>query len=288
MTAEEIARVVADLRVGRVRHVIDDDAVNGIALKHAASPTVVDVTPIYASLVAKDDPVWVYEDHPNIAPAWEDAAFCYVKEHGNVVVMQATAEDIPKAERRKSRDTAQPVDWDRVRWDVTTFVWLGGRSKDTGPFPTAGPVHLWRSLVYEDGQPADLGWVHLFPKRPLEEWDMAHLVLLGSLNFLACRNVHLVEPPRPRAQRRRLERLGVSVKTINITPAGKTTRRDRDDEAGNVGVPLTSVRGHFAEYGVNDKGLLFGKYTGRFWIPQHARGSREYGESSHDYRLTPE
>jgi hypothetical protein len=54
-----------------------------------------------------------------------------------------------------------------------------------------------------------------------------------------------------------------------------------------VGVPLTSVVGHFARYGVDGRGLLFGKYAGRFWIPQHARGKKELGVNVNDYDLKP-
>jgi hypothetical protein len=35
------------------------------------------------------------------------------------------------------------------------------------------------------------------------------------------------------------------------------------------------------------KGLLFGKFEGRFWVPQFARGSKEFGETVKDYRLAP-
>lgn len=287
MTAEPVARVIADLRAGRVRHVVEDPRLNEIALAGAKTATVVDATAIYNSLVAKDDPVWVYEDHPCIAPPWESAAVCYVNEHGNVVVMQVTATDVPKSERRKRWEPADPVDWDDVRWLLDTFVWIGGRSPDFGPLPTTGPVHMWRFAVTENGTPADLGWIHLEPRYPLEHWDMAHLVLLGSLNFMACRNVQLVEPERPRPTRRRLARLGVPpIRTVNVYPAGKSS--NGNGAGSGEGVPLTSVRGHFSHYGAQyGKGLLFGRLSGRFWVPQFARGSKELGETEKDYRLAP-
>jgi hypothetical protein len=53
-------------------------------------------------------------------------------------------------------------------------------------------------------------------------------------------------------------------------------------------VPLTSVRGHFATYGQDGRGLLFGKYAGRYWIPQHARGSAEHGVVAQEFRLEAE
>ncbi len=290
MSAEPIARVIADLRAGRARNLLPDDpTMHAMALEHAKGATVVDATPIYESLVAKDDPVYLYEDHPCIAPPWPSAAVCYVNGHGNVIVMQASADEVAERKRRELWEPANPVDWSRVRWIVDTFVWIGGRSPVAGGLvPTAGPVHLWRFAVYADGQPADLRWVHLIPDYPMERWDMAHLTLLGALNFMNCRNVELVEPTRRRAERRRLARTGVKVHTINVFPVGRSTRGGGWPASDGAGTPLTSVRGHFALYGSeHGRGLLFGKLSGRFWIPQHARGGQEHGQSETDYRLVP-
>lgn len=286
MSADLIAPVILDLRQGRVRSLTPKTPeLHEHALIRCDTATVVDATPIYESLVAKDDPVYVYEDHPCIFPPWASAAICYVNDHGNVIVMQATAKELAKGDREPRWETADPVDWSQVRWVVETFVWLGGRG-GSGTFPTSGPAHMWMFAVTEKGEPADLHWVHLVPDYPLEHWDMAHLTLLGALNFCNCRNVELVDPVRPRAERRRLERLGVQVKTINVFPAGRSTRSEKATE--RVGTPLTSVRGHFAHYGPDyGRGLLFGKYAGRFWVPQYARGDRDLGEVQHDYRLDP-
>ena len=51
-------------------------------------------------------------------------------------------------------------------------------------------------------------------------------------------------------------------------------------------MPLTSVRGHFREYGdAYGKGLLFGKHEGRFFIPSFARGELEHGLSVQRFTL---
>lgn len=251
-----------------------------LALALVLDPTVVDATAIYHSLVAKDEPVYLYEDHPCVSPPFSEAAISYVNEHGNVVVMHATADTTIKPWDTESK----VVDWSRVKWALTVFVWIGGQG-GSGPVPTTGPVHMWWIAVYDDGEPADIHWIHIAEDVPLEQWDMAQLVLLGSLNFLNCRNVALVDPVRPRAEARRVARTGVKVHTINVLPTGSSTRGSRGDP---VGVPLASVRGHFACYGPEyDRELLFGKYAGRYWRPQHARGSKEHGESQADYRLAP-
>ena len=297
MSAEAIARVVADLRADRIqeppqvwRPEYEDGQLQKVArmLVQAAEGPVVDATAIYRSLVDNPHPIYVYEDHPCIAPPWQAATVGYLNEHGNVVVASLAANDIAPEDRSDLWDPQTKVDakgevidpelhrvdWQRVRWVQEVILWVGGRG-GSGPVATCGPVHLWRFAIYEDGEPADYRWLQLLPGYDQDKWDMAHLVILGALNFLNCHNVELVEPVRPRAQRRAIERTGVRVSTINVFPTGRAAA-DRA-RAGATGVPLTSVRGHFARYGVDGRGLLFGKYAGRFWIPQHARGTAELG-----------
>lgn len=290
MSAEAIARVIGDLRAKNVHPTRGADPRllhMALGLANVSGP-VVDATEIYRSLVARDDPVDIYGDHPCIAPPWRDASVCYVNEHGNVIVMTLAVDDHLVLTGKVGVDpepweAAEHTEWGRVRWTMHAFVWIGGRSKGR-PSPTGGPAHLWQLAVYEDGAPGDLHWVHLMPEYPMERWDMAHLVLLGALNFCNCRNVELVEPRRPNAERKRILRTGVRVSEINVFPTGKSVRSTSGERQG--GTPLTSVRGHFACYGERyGRGLLFGKYAGRFWIPQHARGEREHGEIDHDYRL---
>lgn len=281
--AEPIAAVIADLRAKRVQPGVEEPVIVGTALRLASTATVVDATALYESLVAQDRPVYLYEDHPCVSPPWPSAAICYVNQHGNVIVMQANARERPRL-GVPEWEPAEPVEWERVRWTIDTFVWIGGRAGTGVALPTTGPVHMWQFAVYEGGQPADLRWVHLCPEYPMELWDMAHLVLLGALNFMNCRNVHLVEPTRPRAERRRIARTGVVVRTINVFPVGRSSQGTGAGQG--LGTPLASVRGHFASYGPEyGRGLLFGRLAGRFWIPQHARGAAEHGESQADYRL---
>lgn len=324
MTAEPIGRVIADLRAGRYRNIpmratvaspemaaMTDAAADSV---RSAEARVIDATAIYHRLVERDEPIHLYEDHPCIAPPFDRFHVCYENEHGNVVVMAAAAmdwrdEDVRKKyvesgrieDVRRSQETvtkkirveldeqgwepAEAVDWDRVRWTIYTFLFVGGRGA-AGPAPTVGPLHLWRFLVYDDGEPADLHWVRLVDAYPMENWDMAHLVLLGAMNFLAARNVVLVEPLRHRSVRRRLARTGVTVHELAVLPRGRTRRSLVAEPGDGAAAPLTTVRGHFASYGPQyGRGLLFGKLAGRFWIPGHARGERSAGEHDTSYRL---
>lgn len=285
MSAEAVGRVVADLKAGRCRNPVEGGRVG---LRSGQEGTVVDATALYHSIVERDEPVALYEDHPCIAPPWPSFMVCYENEHGNVVIMHGLVSD-----RATGNDWTwdwRPeceVDEDRLRWRIDVIVYVGGRGK-SGPAPTTGPLHSWKFLVYDDGEPADLHWEQIVPEYPMENWDMAHLVVLGALNFMNCRNVDIVDPERPRPERRRVERTGVTVHTINVFPTGKATRSPKGEPLGGS-TPLSSVRGHFAEYGVNGKGLLFGKYAGRFWIAQHARGDTAAGDATgNDYRLVPE
>lgn len=195
MSAEDIAKVVSDLREGRVRALGPtsdperqeaDVKIHALARALIMKPVVVDATAIYNSLVAKDEPIQIYEDHPCIAPPWEEAAICYRNEHGNVIVMHASVMPFdPKKPPWDDMADTHTVEWDRVKWRLDTFVWLGGRSQGRA-CPTAGPAHMWQFAIYPDGAPADLHWVQLVPEYPMTHWDMANLVLLGALNFMNC------------------------------------------------------------------------------------------------------
>lgn len=327
--AEKIGKVVADIRNGRAKNLLgkgrQGESLFTIAERFAEIGPVIDATPIYHALLDKDDPINLYEDHECIAPPWDFGSICYVNEHGNVIVMSCMAVDWfnPPSEvseepgemnraswkmvadgmerlvggRSPDRwDTAEPIDWDDIRWTIDTFVWAGGR-KDKGrvPMSTGGPAHLWRSAIYPTGFPADLHWVQLGDENfyPMKNWDMAHLVLLGALNFCNASNTEVREPDRSRAEAKRVARTGVRVSQIHLKPTRKQAAAGQRGEPLNL-TPLHGVRGHMAHFGDccpgkhEPRGLAFGKLTGRYWIPFHARGSRDNGEIVQSYVLEAE
>lgn len=302
MSAEAIAAVVADLRAGghRVVNVLQENrrAPFDIDLYIGGGPDgawltapVVDATTLYQTIQPSKSLVDLYGDHPCIAPPWDRAFIGFENRFGNVLVTQmaaVSAEGLVGSSQEPRWETDNPVDWGGVRWLVQGLIWIGGRSTSTGQvIPTMGPMFMEQYAVYPDGEPADLHWVQL-----AEQWDneasQMHLrINLGVLNFLACRNVALVEPSRPRAERRRLERTGVRVSTINVFPVGRSTKSA--SAGGEGGTPLTSVRGHFASYGERfGRGRLFGRLEGRFFRPQHARGTVDAGEIEQRYVIHPE
>jgi len=297
MSAEAIAKVVADLKARKV--LVMDRSPEGkklalLAAKLVDDPVVVDASLIYVTEADKNEMVRMYEDHPCITPPWSEALVAYRNEHGNVVAMHISTEPHDSDKQQwEQYNPDDPVEWGRVKWISHVFLYVGGEGTapgDDGPkaFPTSGPMHLWRFAIYDDGSPADLNWVQLGVDYPMQNWDMAQITLLGALNFLNCRNIELVEPRRPRAEARRIQRTGVRVSEINVFSMGKQYGAN-DSGPRSGGTPLTSVRGHFVNYGPEyGKGKLFGKYSGRFWVPQHARGSKEHGEVEQKYKLIPD
>lgn len=305
MTAEPIAAVVADIRAGRVNHPAAFDEPGIISslklLEQAQVPQpVVDCTAIYDGYLKAGKGVALYDDHPSIVPPWENAFLCYVNRYGNVTALQVLRVDWDgSTPSRANWHTENEVDWSRVRWIAETTIWIGGRAGDGRYVPTSGPCHLLRHAIHEDGSLADINWVALMHKRGLtgeshaigdpnmEVWDTATVMVGATLNFLGASNVDVAEPARPRPQRRRLARTGVQVQTIVVRPPGK--HRAKSAVARPIGADealLSPVRGHWARYGEQfNRGLLFGKYSGKFWVSGHVRGAGE--AEPKDYVLRP-
>jgi hypothetical protein len=105
--------------------------------------------------------------------------------------------------------------------------------------------------------------------------------------FMSCKNVTLIENQPPRHERRQRERERkpplTKYYTLNIEPMKKILRTEGKSEEVGLKKALHICRGHFAHY-MPDK-PLFGKVSGRFWIPAHVRGSAEAGEIKKDYRV---
>lgn len=287
---EPIAALVADLRAGHVRLVPFHERVRGGALERAQRhQPVVDVSHLYWDLHRRLD-VGVQVDDliadACVTPPWTDALLCYVNSHGNAVALQVHS-DLWKG--RPGWEEDHPVDWTQMRWFVETMMWVGGRDSDGTQVPTTGPTQGVHHAVYPDGRTASIRAFKLYADGDDQAggtWGMPVAVLCSALNFLNCSNVELAEPARPRPQRRRLARTGVTVQTIVVRPPGKRTRSSGVRAADSLDTPLTSVRGHFAHYGPSyNRGKMFGKYEGKFWIPGYARGAGE--SAGKDYILKP-
>lgn len=289
MTAsvDMIGRVVSDIRCGRVVAISPDVRVKALTDTAITTP-VVNATAVYHSICEGGGPIDIYEDHPCIAPPWDAGVICYLNDHGNVHAMTLSVSDRQRGDPIVEWETMNPVRWNEVRWVVGVAVYIGGMSYTLNcHVPTTGPLLVYAWAVYESGEPADIHWIDVTGLNDeVEDYNNCMLTVLATLNFMNCRNVSLIDQATTlhRAEARRLARTGVQINVLNVYPAGVTRRGDKRDEP--LGVPLTSVRGHFASYGERyGRKMLFGKYEGRFWIPMHARGSRDHGENVNDYDL---
>lgn len=122
------------------------------------------------------------------------------------------------------------------------------------------------------------------------------LTAVGTvLNLLACRNVEIeekqVSAALQKARARRNREPLITYRTLKVSLPKKTFQAAADralaaDELERRLKAEHSVAGHIADY--TERGL-FGKYKGRFWIPDHTRGSREAGKViKTGYLLRPE
>lgn len=305
MTAEPIAEVVADIRAGRVRHPAAFDEPGIVMslkmLKLAQRPQpVVDCTAVFHAQQQRSK-VDLYGDYPSIVPPWEDALLCYENTFGNVLVLQMHRKDHDgSAIAHDDWVTSNPVNWPRVRWIAATAIWVGGKSGGQ-TIQTAGPCHMFRHAIRDDGAIEDINWIALLDRRGEQfatrrtvdtseaeaTWEAPMVTVTAALNFLGATNVDIAEPSRSRPQRRRLERIGVQVQTIVVRPPGK--HRAKSAIVRPIGADealLSPVRGHFSHYGpAFNRGLLFGKYAGKFWVGSHVRGAGEVEQK--DYLLKP-
>ena len=302
------AGVVDDLRRGRIDSSTERKTPGFMeaTVEHVRTAVLIDVQSIYDRWMAAGKGNDLYE--MVLSPPWPNAVLIYNNEAGNVWAMHMIGSDIREAGWAEERGginildeiqwQPQPpadhtIEWDRVRWVYSVQVYCGGMGQHgdghgnptTPPMhvDTLGPLMIWRVAVYEDGTAADMHWSHIVPQVPMHKFNNALGVLCETLNMCNCVNVSVAYPdrPMPRPQRRRLDRLGVRFSEIHIKPASKSYK-GKGQSLADMETALHGVRGHYATYG-GERGLLFGKYAGRFWIPPHIRGSRDNGEVVQSY-----
>jgi len=114
-----------------------------------------------------------------------------------------------------------------------------------------------------------------------------HVVILSRfLSLLSCKNVsYLQEDPPRKLQKSRVKKGKFPLSSYYVLKLNPTTSR-REYEAKDLWTNRVHLcRGHVREY--TAKRPLFGKYTGRFWIPPHVRGDKKKGIVNKDYQLEP-
>jgi hypothetical protein len=276
--AETIAQTIADIRQGNVQHHCPNGGINADALARARLPQpVIDVTSIYHTVATKQE-FRPYDDYPCCVSPWDLATFAYRNVHGNAMLVQTlqTTDYTPW-------QTDNPVEWDRVKWNLEAVFWAGGYSRGKR-IPTIGPLFVYFYAIYEDGTIADIRWIAVSPGRTEDDFVVPSMTLAAALTFLSCSNVESATPKRPFPVRKRLREAKVNVQEIVVRAPGNRTRRANTGRGvDSKDTPLTCVRGHFARYGPEyGNGLLFGRHEGRFWRPARATGGQ-----IRDYRLQP-
>lgn len=120
-----------------------------------------------------------------------------------------------------------------------------------------------------------------------QAFALIHPILL-TFSFLHCKNITTgeLEDERRPSDRSRDLRAGipeVKFKTIEIEPMRKVLATEGGIAQNGLKKALHICRGHFSEY--SEEKPLFGKYSGRFWIPAHVRGTTESGQVIKDYKV---
>jgi hypothetical protein len=289
VTNEQVARSVA--RLIRGQFAVPQTATLPLP---TTDTTVVDLSPLQVSLIRHRTEVDRWECV--LAPTLPDAIFAYHEAqrtdrdgvvYGDAVAL-VHAKTVPGAMappemRAALTDAARSKvdDWANVEWLTFVTLYLDG------PNGLVGPLVMTPTAIAADGSLLAYGIIVPDEERaPEEAIDSCFLVYCAGVNFLNCVNVDYVEPKRGRAETRRMMRYGIAVHELVVRSRQEVAV---GDGSTGTGTPLTSVRGHFSHYGEQyGRKKLFGRYEGRFWVPQHARGAAEYGVVKKNYRLEPE
>jgi hypothetical protein len=226
VSAEEIGMVVQDMRRGNV--IISPGWIDKGTFD-MEDYQVIDATQMYHQIMDDNKEIDLYYDH-RMMPIWPRALVAYKNEHGNIMVSEISLMDDVRP-----YETINPVDWDRVKWQFMILLWAGGRSGEGHYIRTTGPLHMWTVCVYEEGEIADIKWGAMvmdgeFAMGPEERWMNAMLVNLRTYTLAGCSNVELVEPQRPKPQRKRISRTGMTIKEIVIKATSKSYRSRSDSE----------------------------------------------------------
>jgi hypothetical protein len=114
-------------------------------------------------------------------------------------------------------------------------------------------------------------------------------IVCYTLAFMNCKNVVIQDNTREYAQPakwyRRTKVPQVSYHTINIQPT--TVRRNPNPISTDIQQRLHICRGHFMHYKEDGPGMFGRGVYGRFWVPQHQRGSSELGVVHSRYNVSP-
>lgn len=265
----------------------------------------------YVYAVAKAGKAFVIEEFPSLAPPWPSFWIEYPNSTGRErrgVLVRDITEHIDTAMEGAGRGAIDDARANGYAGDIGWLVELGMyvQGRERGRSCIVGPVG-WLILALDPrGRAVGNRWVGGIPTNvdPIMtskavglEGDRLILMFVAALQvvaFLHCRNVARdpvdVPPKLDKRHRKDHGRPLLRFQTVRLD----VPRRSNSSAAstGSGGAPaLHIVPGNFHHYGDccpgahDPKGLLFGKLTGVYWVPTHARGSVTRGEVRSAYDL---
>lgn len=166
------------------------------------------------------------------------------------------------------------------------------KSRPTKVFEMKFSIGKNRRFVFsEPGKLSNLqysNWFYQYPERD-RSGDVTTVVaiVMDALTILGCKNIAAQPNPMDEQTAKRASRRThrgpeyFKYHTLVVRPAGSKPGTPGQE----IGImPRHVCRGHFAEYGPEfGKGLLFGKYAGRFFVPPCVKGKKENGIVEKDY-----
>jgi hypothetical protein len=181
-----------------------------------------------------------------------------------------------------------PVSGAKWHYDIFVFPVKGRVAYPPSLFFTA--VNELGQIARYDNQSGRAFWqATQYPHFEINVQSPTYLHVSGlALTFLNSRNVELLKPPPGSSKKRRprKEKFESRYYRIKVNAIGQRYERIGGRGATGISQALHIVRGHFREYGPEfGKGLLFGKYAGRFWVAAHTSGSPESGVVVKDYEV---
>ena len=116
------------------------------------------------------------------------------------------------------------------------------------------------------------------------------LVVPLAISLLNAENVTLVDAGTlhenmTKKQRRALRVPWIKYQQLRVRVGDRLVPIRPKEADGHGGKALHKVRGHFRRYGSGGRGKLFGRISGRFWVPAHVRGAADNGVIVTDYEL---
>jgi hypothetical protein len=227
----------------------------------------------------------------------EDLVGCLVQQEtvdaDSVVIAQEGSDDVPV-----------PAQGQPIRVHTWVFVAFPGKpivapysefgwmcAKETGHLMSYGDGRFCLSSYVPD----ELARNHPDYAADLSQMIMAPAYsLMAVFSLLNCTNVTLEPVPRTVDMQRRAERRFTTANPlpryhtimVRTTPKARPIPALRTPGEYKDVMPWHRVKNQYHRYGPEyGKGLLFGKYAGKFYVPAHTRGSKKNGIVISDYRI---